>query len=206
LKRQAGIGALLLVCVGVILGATVFRSDIAQATGLAQSVTVNNTAAQAVPVREQNLDGGNIKVHEEGTANVSVQNTVNSADADVRTAVRFGPVHLGPTGGQVTPSVPAGKTLIVTYITVHAISGGTPIIGGSCGLRVDNGQVSEAMGGIPFEANPAGGNSLAASETAFLPLQTGEGLEIACDTRGTGGTLISTFLDVTVGGYFIPAT
>jgi hypothetical protein len=60
----------------------VFRTDIAQATGLGQSVTVNNTAANpvpvnvtntAVPVREQNLDGGNIKVHEQGTANVAVK-------------------------------------------------------------------------------------------------------------------------------------
>jgi hypothetical protein len=68
MRQRASIGAVLLVVVGVVFGATVFRSDIAQATGLAQSVTVNNTAANPVPVREQNLDGGNIKVHEEGTA------------------------------------------------------------------------------------------------------------------------------------------
>jgi hypothetical protein len=37
MKHQAGIGALLLLCVGIVLGATVFRADIAQATGLAQS-------------------------------------------------------------------------------------------------------------------------------------------------------------------------
>jgi hypothetical protein len=73
MQRRATISALLLVGVGIVLGATVFRTDIAQATGLAQSVTVNNTAAQAVPVREQNLDGGNIKVHEQGTANVAVK-------------------------------------------------------------------------------------------------------------------------------------
>jgi len=60
MRRRALIGALLLIGVGVVLGATVFRTDIAQATGLAQSVTVDNTPAQAVPVREQNLAGGNI--------------------------------------------------------------------------------------------------------------------------------------------------
>jgi hypothetical protein len=82
MKRQAGIGALLLVCVGIVLGATVFRSDIAQATGLAQSVTVNNTAAQAVPVREQSTDAnGNIKVHEQGTVNVDVTNSSLSVAA-----------------------------------------------------------------------------------------------------------------------------
>ena len=75
MQRRATISALLLVGVGVVLGTTVFRTDIAQATGLekpAQNVIVNNTAANAVPVREQNLDGQNIRVHEEGTANVNV--------------------------------------------------------------------------------------------------------------------------------------
>jgi hypothetical protein len=52
MQRRALFCPLLLVGVGVILGTTVFRSDIAQATGLAQSVTVNNTASQAAPVRE----------------------------------------------------------------------------------------------------------------------------------------------------------
>ena len=55
MRRQATLGALLLIVLGVALGATVFRSDIAQATGLkqSQSVIVDNTAAEAVPVREQ---------------------------------------------------------------------------------------------------------------------------------------------------------
>ena len=76
MRRQAIIGALLVFGVGVVLGTTVFRADIAQATGLAQSITVNNTPAQAVPVREQNLDSSqNVKVHEQGTANVNVTNS-----------------------------------------------------------------------------------------------------------------------------------
>ena len=53
MRKNAIFFALLVVAVGVTLGATVFRTDIAQATGLAQSVTVANTPAQAVPVREQ---------------------------------------------------------------------------------------------------------------------------------------------------------
>lgn len=73
MRQRAVTGALLLVGAGVALGATVFRTDIAEATGLAQAVTVDNTPANAVPVREQNRDGnGNIKVHEQGTANVNV--------------------------------------------------------------------------------------------------------------------------------------
>jgi hypothetical protein len=62
---------------GVVLAATVFRDGVAKATGLGGSapVTVVNTPDQAVPVREQAQDGGrNIKVHEQGTANVHVTN------------------------------------------------------------------------------------------------------------------------------------
>jgi hypothetical protein len=76
MRRRAMIGWLLLIGVGVVLGTTVFRIDIAQATGRAQSVTVDNTTANPVPVREQNTDAnGNIKVHEQGTANVNVANS-----------------------------------------------------------------------------------------------------------------------------------
>jgi hypothetical protein len=82
MRKQAGIGALLLVCVGVVLGATVFRSDIAQATGLAQSITVNNTAANPVPVDVTNTS---VPVHEQGTANVSVTNTSLSVHEQTKT-------------------------------------------------------------------------------------------------------------------------
>jgi hypothetical protein len=53
MRRRIIGGSLLLIMVGVVLGATVFRTDIAQATRLAQSVVIANTPAQAVPVREQ---------------------------------------------------------------------------------------------------------------------------------------------------------
>jgi hypothetical protein len=82
MRQRAIIGALLFIGVGVALGATVFRADIAQATGLAQAVTVDNAPANAVPVREQNRDGnGNVKVHEQGTANVNVTNSALSVTA-----------------------------------------------------------------------------------------------------------------------------
>jgi hypothetical protein len=76
MRQRALIVALLLIGIGIGIGATVFRTDIAQATGLAQAVTIDNTASNPVPVREQNRDGsGNIKVHEQGTANVNIANT-----------------------------------------------------------------------------------------------------------------------------------
>ena len=53
MQRRAIVGALLLIGLGVVLGATVFRTDIARAAGLAKP-------AQAV--EEQNVDGaGNIR-------------------------------------------------------------------------------------------------------------------------------------------------
>ena len=55
MPRQAVAGALVLVIVGVVLGATVFRTDIAQATGLAgPTVTVVNTTTNPVPVNVTN--------------------------------------------------------------------------------------------------------------------------------------------------------
>lgn len=61
----------LAVLAGAVLTATVFHNDIASARSAAQSVTVDNTPAQAVPVREQKLDGNAIRVHEQGTAQVA---------------------------------------------------------------------------------------------------------------------------------------
>jgi hypothetical protein len=118
MRRQAGIGALLLVGVGVALGATVFRADIAQATGLAQSVTVNNAASDPVPVREQNLDGGgNIKVHEQGTANVNVTNSSLTIAAQA-------PI----TGGAIHWDLPCPSgfkfgTVVASALTFHLSAG-----------------------------------------------------------------------------------
>jgi hypothetical protein len=76
MRGRVIIGALLLVSIGVFLGATVLRDEVAQATRLAQSVTVANTPDSPVPVTEQNQDSsGNVKVHEQGTADVNVTNS-----------------------------------------------------------------------------------------------------------------------------------
>jgi hypothetical protein len=93
MRRRAIISALLLIGVGVILGTTVFRADIAQATGLAQSVTVNNTTSNPVPV---NVTNTSVPVHEQGTANVNVTNSSLSVAAappinDGGSAVLFHP-------------------------------------------------------------------------------------------------------------------
>lgn len=70
------IPAILLLFGSTILGATLLREPIAGAARLAQSVVISNGPDQPVPVREQNLDAhGNVKVHEDGIANVNVTNS-----------------------------------------------------------------------------------------------------------------------------------
>jgi len=125
MRQKAVIGALLLIGVGVVLGATVFRTDIAQATGLAQSVTVSNTAAQAVPVREQNLDGnGNIKVHEQETANVNV---TNSSLSVAEPPVTGGGQSFFLDGGTFTPQILA-DTITASAISIRFEGGAHDLI------------------------------------------------------------------------------
>jgi hypothetical protein len=113
MRRQAITGSLLLMGVGVVLGMTVFRTDIAQATGLAQSVTVDNTPSNPVPVREQNLDGsGNIKVHEQGTAQVDASSTPAREAVEQELAIH--------TSGECF-TVPAGKRLVIQEVSGEAL-------------------------------------------------------------------------------------
>jgi hypothetical protein len=66
----------LLLLGSAVLGATVLREPLAQASAPIASVFVSNDASSPVPVREQNLDAnGNVKVHEQGTAKVDVTNS-----------------------------------------------------------------------------------------------------------------------------------
>jgi hypothetical protein len=167
MRRQAALGALVLVGVGVVLGATVFRSDIAQATGLAQAVTVANTAAQAVPVREQNLDAnGNIKVHEQGTAKVS------DSDSPGRTAVYY-------QAGISLSAVPAGHRLIVTFVTAEA-NQFTGAAGVGCTLERSDGTLTERLAFLRLE--PTTGGQYVGSEQVFIPLAAGQGLFMDCGT------------------------
>lgn len=74
--KKAIIPAFLLVLGSTVLGATVLQEPLARAAVPVASVFVTNDAAQPVPVREQNVDAdGNVKVHEQGTADVNVTNT-----------------------------------------------------------------------------------------------------------------------------------
>lgn len=73
--RKAIIPAFLLVLGSTVLGATVLQEPLARAAPPIPSVFVANDESSPVPAREQNLDrDGNIKVHEQGTADVNVTN------------------------------------------------------------------------------------------------------------------------------------
>ena len=64
---------ILTIAVALGLGATVLRNPLAEAASPFTNVIVGNTSSNPVPVTEQNVDtNGNLKVHEQGTANTAV--------------------------------------------------------------------------------------------------------------------------------------
>ena len=124
MRRGAIVGALFLIGVGVVLGATVFRTDIAQATGLAQTVDATIVSP---------LDSGKVKVHEEGTAKTSEQNTDASGNIKVHeqgtAGVRSANEEVSVTASAANNSapgcstdvytVPEGKELVVQYLSAR---------------------------------------------------------------------------------------
>jgi hypothetical protein len=128
--RKALIPAFLLLLGSVVLGATVFRDDIARATGLAQTVS----ATIVSPLDAQ----GNVKVHEQGTANVNVTNTsvpvheqgiASVLQAGTQTTVHFSNLSLY--------TVPAGKRLVIVYVSGYADTSGYMVLsvqGGGAGV------------------------------------------------------------------------
>lgn len=199
--RKLSFAALLLVA-ATVLGATVLREPVADAATATLNVIVQNDSSHPVPVQQQ------------GTASVSVNNTVATADVDVRTAVRFGPESFQTAGGGfqevVIPrdAIPAGKKFIVAYININGFSliEPSPLADGQCFTRL----LTEGEGGgersAPFVAvplTPNDGAMLAGSEPAFLPLNSGEGLAFACTGQTATGARPSSEFLMNVGGYFV---
>jgi hypothetical protein len=187
MRRRALIGALLLIGVGVVLGATVFRADIAQATGLAQSVTVANTPAQAVPVREQNLDGGNVKVHEQGTV------SVRSADQEVSASASC-IADLSDTCGGTLYTVPAGKQLVVKYISAF----GSNAAGATSGVGYVTAESGNTLLPVVFEKQYFDDFSASESVNYVVP----PGSEIRFQAAFAGATHFS--LRFALGGVLQP--
>ena len=79
--RKALLPTFLLVLGAVILGSTVFREQLAEAASLFTNVIIGNAVSNPVPVQQGTAmvagtvdTNGNIKVHEQPTANVDVTN------------------------------------------------------------------------------------------------------------------------------------
>jgi hypothetical protein len=120
--KKAIIPAFLLVLGSTVLGATVLQEQLAWAAPPLPSVFVANDAANPVPTRELNVDADrNIKVHEQGTADVNVTNT--------SLPVALEPVTGG--GGSVAVfSCPGGKSLPRPVTATALDIGWTSDIGG----------------------------------------------------------------------------
>jgi hypothetical protein len=110
--RKALIPAFLLVVLSVVLGATVFREPVAWA---AQTVDANIIGP---------LDGnGNVKVHEQGTANVNVLGTASTKAAIPPNAFSITVPFLGSGGPPGPPDEvvlgpdPAGTSYVITSVT-----------------------------------------------------------------------------------------
>jgi hypothetical protein len=198
MRRQAGVMALLLVSVGVVLGVTVFRSDIAQATGLAQSVTVDNTPAQAVPVREQDLDSsGNIRVHEQGVVRDDHTNITFHAQTDSGT----------PTNclNDDIYTVPAGKQFVAQFASINSATGTSATTANQAILY--NASQGEFNDFAAFVLTQGTLDRWAVSQTLDLVIPSGAklGFQVQpdaatqCVVGGVGAALI------TVGGYLEPA-
>jgi hypothetical protein len=198
MRRQAGVMALLLVSVGVVLGVTVFRSDIAQATGLAQSVTVDNTPAQAVPVREQDLDSsGNIRVHEQGVVRDDHTNITFHAQTDSGT----------PTNclNDDIYTVPAGTQFVAQFVSINSATGTSATTANQAILY--NASQGEFSDFASFVLTQGTLDRWAVSQTLDLVIPSGAklGFQVQpdaatqCVVGGVGAALI------TVGGYLEPA-
>ncbi len=97
MPRRALIAALMLIGLGVFLGTTIFREDIAYAAQLVSADIVGPLDAQ-----------GNVKVHEQGTANVNVTNRALAVSGTVNVDVTTSKLLATPPGGL---PVPTGNTI-----------------------------------------------------------------------------------------------
>jgi hypothetical protein len=116
-KYAIGAGAMLVLVVAVVLATGSGSAVAAQIT----SVFVTNDASHAVPVREQALDGSNIRVHEEGTANVNVTNTGLSVAPQTPITSGGGDVLVPCGGGGGPVSVSGTATALQIHMTSAAL-------------------------------------------------------------------------------------
>jgi hypothetical protein len=186
--RRAIIPALLLVLVSVVLGATVFRGQVAQA---AQSIS----ATIVGPLDAQ----GNVKVHEQGTAAVHEQGTVGIRSANDEVSIVGS--NFGNGCDQFTfYTVPAGKTLVLEYIGA--------VVNGIDATRAFGRILFNVANGIeqlPFVFQSQIPNWLTASEAVHVAVPAGTALAFDGTLRdSSGGFLANCGFNISLGGYLQP--
>jgi hypothetical protein len=196
--RKAIAAAILLLVGSAALGATVFRTQIAGA------------AQPPQPVREVNTDAnGNIKVHEQGTATVSVDSsstnpvsTINVNDGqNLYSDNGFAALPMGLAGADASGSftVPSGQRAVIEQVGVK--------------IRVPTGAAVQSVGVIadpgrtylvPVKTGSDGTNDwYAASEQVRLYLDAGSPVSIEVDTSTLAANGTVAFF---VGGYLVHAS
>jgi hypothetical protein len=109
MPRRALIAALMLIGLGVFLGTTIFREDIAYAAQLVSADIVGPLDAQ-----------GNVKVHEQETANVNVTNRALAVSGTVNVDVTTSKLLATPPGGLQVPHGFGGFIVIGTVDTASS--------------------------------------------------------------------------------------
>lgn len=163
---------------GVLLGATLLKQPVQAAKDVLQMALVVNTSAQPVPVSivSDGLAPGREPVRFEGTVFSVGSSTLIPSDA-----------------------VPAGKTLILTYVSTWGVANiaGTPVANAGCGfILVKPGGSGRNVGGLPLESSSVGA---VGSQAVFIPLSSGEGFTMYCS-----GNAPADFRTL-IGGYFVPS-
>jgi hypothetical protein len=188
---------------GMVLAATVFREDFAQAAGLAGSapVTVTNTAANPVPVREQNLDSnGNVKVSVQGTVPVNVPASSPAEPYQTSLGCDFIPTFISCGDVQF---VPDGKRFVIQTISARG-QANLGVTVGEFQLRVGNQdelKVYSLLGRIAFRINETS-QSVAEAREVTLYADPGPTLRMAAFTTDDAGEFGQA--TVTASGYLVP--
>jgi hypothetical protein len=191
--KKVSLAALLLVA-ATVLGATVLREPVADAAQAPLSVFVNNDSSHPVPVAETNKDaGGNIKVHEQGTA------AVRSGEEEVSIS-RFA-ADSSQFCESLVYTVPAGKQLVVEYLGawVQTTQGATAARGNVNGTP--SGQLpNDSLLPILFERQDS--DIWSASDAVHFVFPAGR--EIRFTTSFPGATSCGGWFSL--GGYLQPAS
>ena len=144
--KKTLIPALVLVLGSVILGATVFREQVAWATPGIQDVFVTNSTREPVPVHEQgtadvNVTNTTLGVHEQGTSDVNVTNAPlavrMSGEQPVQEVLWFN--FTGDDDAQWGYVIPAGKYLRIEHVSYEQYLNG---------LDIRSFKVSTTLGGV----------------------------------------------------------